>query len=142
MTDLVRTVSLDDLANVLQLKGFRAQPAEWPGGREALLSAAGGVTFNIVTGNGSPGAYGDFTFFAGFRLEGLPIADICAKWNMERRFARAHGRDGMLNLEMDVLLGTGVGRDYVAAMTDVWNQLLNELLITLRAEAAKTGSEA
>ncbi len=84
MTDLVRTVTIADLANMLQQKGFRAEPAEWDGGREALRSAAGGVGFNIVAGNGSDGAYHDFTYYASFRLEGLPLEAICEKWNAAR----------------------------------------------------------
>lgn len=142
MTELVRTVSLDDLAAVLQKRGFRAEKVEWVGGREALRSAAGGVGFSIVSGNGAPGAYVDFTYFANFRLEGLPLAEICEKWNIGRRFARAHGRDGLLNVEMDVLLATGVAPDYIDVTLELWNQLLNELLGLLREEGSKNAAPA
>lgn len=142
MTEFVRTVSLDDLTRVLQQRGFRAEKLEWAGGREALRSATGGVTFTIVSGNGTPGAYTDFTYFANFRLEGLPLAEICEKWNMGRRFARAHGRDGILNIELDVVLGTGVSPDYVAVTLELWNQLLNELLGLLREEGSRAAPVA
>lgn len=142
MTDLVRTVTIADLANMLQQKGFRAEPAEWAGGREALRSAAGGVGFNIVAGNGSDGAYHDFTYYASFRLEGLPLEAICEKWNAARRFGRVHSRDGLLNFEMDIFLGTGVSADYLAVSLELWNQLLNELLAALREEAARLSTPA
>lgn len=137
MTDLVRTVTMADLATMLQQKGFRAEAAEWAGGREALRSAAGGVGFNLVAGNGADGAYRDFTYFASFRLDGLPLEGICGKWNAARRFARLHARDGLLNFEMDVLLATGVSEGYLAVILELWNQLLNELLAALREEAAR-----
>lgn len=142
MTELVRTVSLDDLAAVLQKRGFRAEKIEWIGGREALRSATGGVGFSIVAGNGTAGAYADFTYFANFRLEGLPLAEICEKWNVGRRFARAHARDGLLNIELDVVLATGVAPDYVDVTLELWNQLLNELLGLLREEGSKTAAPA
>ena len=54
MTDLVRTVTLDDLAAMLRDKGFRAEKIDWPGGREALASATGGVGFTVVAGKRRP----------------------------------------------------------------------------------------
>ncbi|WP_127088819.1 YbjN domain-containing protein [Aquabacter cavernae] len=142
MTDLVRTVTVDDLAAMLQQKGFRAEPVEWPGGRAALRSATGGVSFNVVSGNGTNGAYHDFTYFASFRIDGLPVDEICGKWNAARRFGRVHSRDGFLNFEMDVMLGTGVSDGYLAVTLELWNQLLNELLAALREEAARTAPAA
>lgn len=142
MTDLVRTVTLGDLATMLQQKGFRAETVEWPGGREALRSATGGVTFNVVAGNGTGGAYHDYTYFASFRIEGLLVEEICGKWNAARRFGRVHARDGVLNFEMDVVLGTGVSEGYLAVTLELWNQLLNELLAALREEAARPAPAA
>lgn len=139
MTDLVQKVTADDLATVLRDRGFRAEKVEWPAGREALRSAAGGVGFNVILGNGQDGAYNDFTYFANFRLEGLPLDDVCDEWNRGRRFMRAHSREGLLNVEMDVTLGTGVDRNYVGFTVELWNQLLNELLAALRERAAKAG---
>ncbi|MEP9377015.1 YbjN domain-containing protein [Aquabacter sp. CN5-332] len=138
MTELVKRVTIEDIAAVLKDKGFRAEKIEWVGGREALRSASGGVGFNVVFGNGADGAYHDFTYFASFRLEGLPVEEICGNWNRARRFARLHSRDGLLNIEMDVTLGTGVDKDYVTVTLELWNQLLNELLGLLREEAVKT----
>ena len=137
MTDLVRTVTLEDLASMLRDKGFRAEKIDWPGGREALASAAGGVGFTLVAGNGGPAGYHDFTYFANFRVEGLDVDALCASWNMGRRFARTHARDGLLNFEMDVTLGTGVSKDYPAMTLELWNQLLNELLAGVRDAAAQ-----
>lgn len=142
MTDLVRTVTLGDLATMLQEKGFRAETVDWPGGREALRSAAGGVAFNVVAGNGTTAGYHDYTYFASFRIDGLPVDEICGKWNAARRFGRVHAREGVLNFEMDVILGTGVSPGYLAVTLELWNQLLNELLGALREEAARPAPAA
>ncbi len=137
MKGLVQKVTADEIATILIDKGFRAEKVEWVGGREALRSAASGISFNVVMGNGANGVYHDFTYFVSFRLEGLDLLEVCTGWNQARRFARLHTRDGLLNMEMDVMLGTGVDKGYIAVTTELWNQLLNELLASLREMAAK-----
>ncbi|TCT06547.1 YbjN domain-containing protein [Aquabacter spiritensis] len=138
----IRTVTADSLAAVLNDRGFRAEKVDWTGGREALKSATSGVVFHLVLGNGAKGAYHDFTYFTSFRLEGLSLEDICSDWNRGRRFARLHTRDGLLNMEMDVILGTGVQDGYLAVTLELWNQLLNELISALREEAARLSPAA
>ncbi len=113
MTEFVRTVSLDDLTGVLQQRGFRAEKLEWAGGAGPAQRHGWGDLHHRIRQR-TARRLSDFTYFANFRLEGLPLAEICEKWNMGRRFARAHGRDGILNIE------TGRGAGHGTSRTIMW----------------------
>lgn len=137
MSGIIQKATLADLETALKERGFRAETIDWPGERKAVRSASGGVGFNIVPGNAVDGGFMDFTYFASFRVEGLPVEDIAANWNRARRFSRAYTRDGFLNFEMDVVIGPGVAPGYLAVTLDLWDRLLNELLAALREQAAQ-----
>lgn len=137
MSGIMQKATLGDLETALKERGFRAETIDWPGGRQALRSASGGVGFNIVPGNAVDGGFMDFTYFASFRVEGLPLEEIAADWNRARRFSRTYTRDGFLNFEMDVVIGPGVAPGYLAVTLDLWDRLLNELLAALRERAAQ-----
>ncbi|QTL05239.1 YbjN domain-containing protein [Aquabacter sp. L1I39] len=137
MSGIIQKATFADLETALKERGFRAELIDWPGGRKALRSASGGVGFNIVPGNAVDGGFMDFTYFASFRVDGLPLEDVAAHWNRARRFSRAYTRDGFLNFEMDVVIGPGVAPAYLAVTLDLWDRLLNELLAALREQAAE-----
>lgn len=137
MSGMIAKATFEDFEAALKARGFRAEIIDWPGGRKAVRSASGGVGFNIVPGNAVDGGFMDFTYFASFRVEGLPVEEIAANWNRARRFSRAYTRDGFLNFEMDVVIGPGVAQGYLSVTLDLWDRLLNELLAALREQAAE-----
>lgn len=122
-----------ELAALLQARGFRAEVQE-PG--PILVSAASGLGFRAEFANpvaGTPGRFLDFTLLCAIEVAADRGHDLTARWNASRRFGRLQQRDGVLILDMDVLLAGGVTEAYLGARIEIWDQLLRLLVGDLRA---------
>ncbi len=138
-TDLIQTVTLERLRELLQRFGYRAELVTVEARKTTFLrSATAGMAFDIRPGNQLPGdvvAYADFSFLALFTIKGgeLPLA-LVNNWNNQRRFGRLHIDQGLLMLDMDVSVAGGVSADHLSAQFAVWDQLLQGLITYLRTE--------
>lgn len=132
MTTQIDSVTLDDLAKLLQEAGFRAETLKAQDGTAILRSATAGIGFSIRPGNPVEAGFIDFTYTAPFRVEARVLEKAAGEWNAAKRFSRLYGRDGLLLLEMDVLVAGGVGHAYLRATLEIWNRLLSEALLYLR----------
>ncbi len=137
MDKLLETVALSDIAAALQQAGFRAEPGKLPDGSEVLRSATGGVEFTVRVGNAGPKSVLDFAFAAPFRVVEPVLKAAPGEWNPIKRFSRLYEREGLLVLELDVLVAGGVGPQYLRAYVEIWNRLVNDLLLYLRAATQK-----
>jgi len=121
-----------ELAALLQARGFRAEVQE-PG--PILVSAASGLGFRAEFANpvvDTPGRFLDFTLLCAIEVPADAGRDLAVRWNASRRFARLQQRDGVLILDMDVLLAGGVTEAYLGARIEIWDQLLRLLVADLR----------
>jgi len=122
-----------ELAALLQARGFRAELQE-PG--PILISAASGLGFRAEFANpvaAAPGRFLDFTLLCAIEIPADTGQDLAARWNASRRFGRLQQREGVLILDMDVLVAGGVTEAYLGARIEIWDQLLRLLVGDLRA---------
>lgn len=137
MSGTLRTdVAPIELAELLREKGFRAELQE-PG--PVLVSAASGLGFRVEFANpavGQPGRFLDFAMVCALEIPPGVGAAVAAQWNAARRFGRLQQREGVLILDMDVLVAGGVSDAYLHARLEVWDHLLRLLVGDLRAASA------
>jgi hypothetical protein len=144
-TDLIQTITLERLRELLQRFGYRAEFVTAEAQKAAFLrSATAGMGFDIRPGNrllGETDAFADFSFLAIFTIKGgeLPWA-LLNNWNNQRRFGRLHIDQGFLMLDMDVSVAGGVRADHVSAQFAIWDQLLQGLITYLRTELPRLAS--
>jgi hypothetical protein len=142
------TITAEELAGMLQQRGFRAELTAEASGAPIIRSASQGILFHIRPGNrvqGGEERFLDYSFVCPLQLEIPPAAELLAAWNAGRRFARAYGHDRLFVLEMDVLLAGGVAEGHLQATLEVWDHLLQEVVSFLRQRltaAAAEGSAA
>jgi hypothetical protein len=145
--DLLQTITLDRLRELLQRFGYRAELVTVEAQKTTFLrSATAGMAFDIRPGNRLPGdtdAYADFSFLALFTIKGgeLPWA-IVNNWNNQRRFGRLHIDQGFLMLDMDVSVAGGVSAEHLSAQFVIWDQLLQGLITYLRTELPRYAANA
>lgn len=130
---LIETVTTDALTVLLQDMGYRVTEAQ-QGDIVHLLSAAQGIGFTVRPGNSGAGqlSYLDYTFSCVIRVEGTLAASLINRWNVEKRFARMALQGEFLTLEMDVVVAGGVSHAYLQAQTELWDRLLQEMILFLR----------
>jgi len=120
-----------ELADLLRERGFRAELQE-PG--PVVVSAASGLGFRAEFANpAAAGRFLDFTLVCAIEVPAETSAPLASRWNASRRFGRLQQRDGVLVLDMDVLLAGGVTDAYLQARVEIWDQLLRLLVTDLRA---------
>ncbi len=138
MTDssLILDVNAERLQELLQSAGYRVTVSE-QNGMVQLLSASQGVGFAVRLGNPSAeaGRYLDYTLSCALRVQGELPAGLAERWNVEKRFARLTVQGAFLVLELDVILAGGVSENYLRATAELWDRLLQEFLLFLRANA-------
>lgn len=143
MTDssLILDVNAERLQELLQSAGYRVTVSE-QNGMVQLLSASQGVGFAVRLGNpaAEAGHYLDYTLSCALRVQGELPAGLADRWNVEKRFARLTVQGAFLVLELDVILAGGVSENYLRATAELWDRLLQEFLLFLRANA--TGDAA
>lgn len=144
MTDsnLILDVSAERLQEVLQSAGYRVTVSE-QNGMVQLLSASQGVGFAARMGNPAlpEGQFLDYTLSCALCVQGELPAGLAERWNVEKRFARLTVQGAFLVLELDVIVAGGVSENYLLATTELWDRLLQEFLLFLRANAAPGAGE-
>lgn len=136
-TSLILDVNAERLQTLLQSAGYRVTLSE-QNGMVQLLSASQGVGFAARMGNPAQqeGHYLDYTLSCALRVQGELPAGLADRWNVEKRFARLSVQGVFLVLELDVIVAGGVSETYLRATTELWDRLLQEFLLFLRANAS------
>lgn len=132
-------LSLDEAADALRASGFRAEAVRQPDGTTLIQSAAQGLGFVLIPGNPAPEAserFIDYSFSCLIQLQGPIGADVVARWNQQKRFARLFATRDRLVLSLDVFIGADHGARQLRAHAELWDRLLNEFIAYLRAPAA------
>jgi hypothetical protein len=140
---LILDVNAERLQALLQSVGYRVTLSEQNGAVQ-LLSASQGVGFAARMGNPAQhdGHYLDYTLSCALRVQGEVPAGLAERWNVEKRFARLSVQGVFLVLELDVIVAGGVSESYLRATTELWDRLLQEFLLFLRANATGQDGEA
>ena len=143
MTDsnLILDVSAERLQEVLQSAGYRVTVSE-QNGMVQLLSASQGVGFAARMGNPAlpEGQFLDYTLSCAARA-GRAAGRPGRALERGKRFARLTVQGAFLVLELDVIVAGGVSENYLLATTELWDRLLQEFLLFLRANAAPGAGE-
>jgi hypothetical protein len=139
---IVANLTLDSLRSALQLAGYRAETVADPVGDFTYLrSATNGMTFDIRPGTQfADGSFLDAAFVGVLQVQGELPLDIVNRWNSSRRFARLHLSHPFLMLVLDVTVAGGVSQNYLRAQIEIWDQLLQQLIVYLRDELPKIGA--
>ncbi|WP_255469023.1 YbjN domain-containing protein [Achromobacter sp. UMC46] len=142
-TSLILDVNAERLQALLQSVGYRVTLSE-QNGMVQLLSASQGVGFAARMGNPAQqeGHYLDYTLSCALRVQGELPAGLADRWNVEKRFARLSVQGVFLVLEFDVIVAGGVAETYLRATTELWDRLLQEFLLFLRANASAQDAPA
>lgn len=132
MSELINTVTIESLTELLQAAGYRVNQSE-QNGIVQLLSASQGIGFAVRFGNQSsePGNYVDFTYSCALRVQGQLPEGLTQVWNASRRFARLSLQGEFLLMEMDVVVA-GVGEVHLRSQLELWDRLLQEFIVYLR----------
>ncbi|UWU73895.1 YbjN domain-containing protein [Bradyrhizobium huanghuaihaiense] len=142
-------LTLDDLRSALQQVGYRVEELTDPViSLTYLRSATGGLTFDIRPGNwlANTESFVDAAFTAVLQVQGELPLDLVNRWNATRRFARLQLSQQFLVLSLDVSVAGGVTADHLRAQIDIWDRLVQELIVYLRDElrelSARKGAAA
>jgi hypothetical protein len=141
MTDsTIETFTLDGLRELFQLAGYRVETMTDPVANISYLrSATNGLAFDIRPGNrlaADGESFIDVALVAVLQVQGdLPL-DVVNRWNATRRFARLQLSPPFLALSLDFSLAGGVSQNHLRAQIEIWDQLVQQLVIFLREELA------
>ncbi|QWF39384.1 YbjN domain-containing protein [Bordetella hinzii] len=142
---LLQAIDAVRLQGLLQDMGYRVTLSE-QAGQAQLLSAAQGIGFAVRLGNAAAdtGEFVDYTLSCVLRVQTRLPAGLVESWNTSKRFARLALQADFLVMEMDVILAGGVSEDHLRATTELWDRLLQELVMFLRnfAQQAEAGQAA
>lgn len=140
-TTMIQALSTDYLQELLHSMGFRVTVSEREGQRQ-LWSAAQGLGFAVRPGNPAKtdGEFIDCTFHCALRVRGELPTGLINSWNMGKRFSRLSFQGEFLVLEKDVIATGGVSQNHLRAMVQLWDRLLQELVIFLRSYAPSHAS--
>ena len=132
MSDLITSVTVQTLTELLQAAGYRVNETE-QNGIVQLLSASQGIGFAVRFGNPAveQGSYVDFTYSCALRVQGQLPQGLTEVWNASRRFARLSLQGEFLLMEMDVVVA-GVGEVHLRSQLELWDRLLQEFIVYLR----------
>ncbi|GGY04437.1 YbjN domain-containing protein [Paludibacterium paludis] len=146
-TTMIQAMSVERLQGLFQTMGYRVTVSE-QGGLRQLLSASQGIGFSVRPGNPArdEGEFIDYTLSCPLQVQGDLPSDLADNWNLGKRFARLTRQSGFLVLEMDVVVAGGVSETYLRATTELWDRLLQELILFLRdystSQARPEGGDA
>jgi hypothetical protein len=149
MSDTVTVkLTLDDLRGALQQVGYRVEEATDPVANVPYLrSATGGLAFDIRPGNrlaDADDSFVDAAFTAVLQVQGELPLDLVNRWNATRRFARLQLSQQFLVFCLDVSVAGGVTPNHLRAQIEIWDRLVQELIVYLRDElrqlSAKNGA--
>jgi hypothetical protein len=133
-------LTLDGLRELIQLAGYRVETVTDPVANIPYLrSATNGLAFDIRPGNrlaADEQGFIDVALIAVLQVQGdLPL-DVVNRWNATRRFARLQLSPPFLALSLDVSVAGGVSQNHLRAQIEIWDQLVQQLVIFLREELA------
>ncbi|MBB4380749.1 YbjN domain-containing protein [Bradyrhizobium sp. SBR1B] len=134
---IIVKLTLNDLRSALQQVGYRVEELTDPVVNLTYLrSATGGLTFDIRPGNWLADAesFVDAALTAVLQVQGELPPDLVNRWNATRRFARLQLSQQFLVLSLDVSVAGGVTADHLRAQIDIWDRLVQELIVYLRDE--------
>lgn len=143
MSDIVHSLTADNLCQIMQSAGFKAEIALDPGAGEPLVrSATNGVGFEIHLGNklgDDLGSHADAGFVMIFKIVGDIQRSIVNKWNSTHRFGRLAIDDrvptqNLLVLCMDFVAAGGVAPSHLRSQVEIWDRFVRELIVWLPAE--------
>jgi hypothetical protein len=132
-------LTLDALRDVLQQVGYRVEEVTDPVANVPYLrSATGGLAFDIRPGNrladADDGSFVDAAFTAVLQIQGELPLDLVNRWNATRRFARLQLSQQFLVFCLDVSVAGGVMPNHLRAQIEIWDRLVQELIVYLRDE--------
>lgn len=156
LLDLVNTVTLDSLRQILQQAGYRVETVIDPvAATPYLRSATGGLAFDIRPGNrlvgqdiagqslaGQDHGFADVAFTAVLQIQGELPLDLVNRWNATRRFGRLQLSQPFLVFCMDVSVAGGVTPGHLRAHIEIWDRLVQELIAYLRDELQRLSAPA
>jgi Putative bacterial sensory transduction regulator len=131
------TVSPEQMGEIIQSSGFRAEHRTDTNGIPLIASATNGINFNIRMGNRAAApaeGFMDFTYLTIIKVEGEFPAERLNEWNRNRRFSRLHRVDDFVVLDMDVVVAGGVTERHIRATLELWERMLQELMNWLRGD--------
>jgi hypothetical protein len=137
---IIEKLTLDGLRELIQLAGYRVETVTDPiANIPYLRSATNGLAFDIRPGNrlaADEHSFIDVALIAVLQVQGdLPL-DVVNRWNATRRFARLQLSPPFLALSLDFSLAGGVSQNHLRAQIEIWDQLVQQLVIFLREELA------
>ncbi|MDO8410091.1 MAG: YbjN domain-containing protein [Phenylobacterium sp.] len=114
-------VTAQEVIEVLQAKGYRAQEDEDGIGDPMIRSATDGVNYNIYFYGCEGARCTSIQFTVAFGMNEPMTLDRINAWNREMRFSRAYLDDEMDPvLEMDVDLERGATTEQLESGIDAW----------------------
>jgi hypothetical protein len=138
-----RSVTPENLRDLLQAMGYPVDLAKGQGDMPILRSATSGLAFEIRFLNPAQDGkgYADMTFLAALPLlDGRSPLEIANRWNASMRFARLQVNNRYLVLAMDVIALGGVQRDHLVTQIEVWDRLLQQVRPFLRDAIGQAGA--
>ncbi len=139
-------LTLDSLREILQQAGYRVETVTDPVANVVYLrSATNGLAFDIRPGNrlanGSE-SFVDAAFTAVLQVQGELPLDLVNRWNATRRFTRLQLSLPFLVLSLDVSVAGGVMPAYLRGQVEIWDHLIQQLIVYLREELPKLAQAA
>jgi hypothetical protein len=135
MTDTVRSLELEQIAETLRAAGLRATVGEQDG-RRMIQSAVQGMGFIVVPGNRAPDAadrYVDLSFTCLIATDGGLDPGLVAEWNTSKRFARMFTTGKTLVITMDVFIGGGDPEHALRGYCELWDRVMHEFIAFVRS---------
>ncbi|OPF91391.1 hypothetical protein I8G32_01388 [Rhodopseudomonas palustris] len=137
--DLITKLDLGSLRELFQSVGYRVETITDPvANADYLRSATNGLAFDIRPGNrlADDGNILDVALIAPLQVQGELPLELVNRWNTSRRFGRLQLSGSFLALSLDLLLAGGVSRDHLRAEIEIWDHLVQQLIVFLREEIA------
>jgi hypothetical protein len=138
MSDMtIASVTLDELREFVQQAGYRVETATDPVAAVPYLrSATSGLAFDIRPGSRlaaeGEARFVDIALVCVLQLGGEAPAELINGWNVARRFARLQRGGAFVALCMDVSMVGGVTHAHLRAQIEVWDRLVQDLVVYLR----------
>jgi len=140
---IIDALTLEGLREFLLQAGYRVETATDPTGAALLRSATGGLAFDVRLGNrladtqDGVARHADATLQVALMVQGEMPRDVVDGWNASRRFGRLRLDCGLLIFDMDVSVAGGVTPAHLRASIEIWDRLVQELIVHLRTELAR-----
>jgi len=146
MSDTITHLTLDSLREILQQAGYRVETVTDPVANVVYLrSATNGLAFDVRPGNRLANGgdnFADAAFTAVLQVQGELPLDLINRWNATRRFTRLQLSQPFLVLSLDVSVAGGVMPAYLRGQIEIWDHLIQQLIVYLREELSKLAQPA